>query len=64
MPADTAQMRGVFTIPVTPFDDLGDVDENSLRRCVQFCVDAGAHGVVAASGFTTLLCHAQSSTSS
>jgi 4-hydroxy-tetrahydrodipicolinate synthase len=40
-------MRGVFTIPVTPFDDHGDVDEASLRRCVQFCVDAGAHGVVA-----------------
>jgi 4-hydroxy-tetrahydrodipicolinate synthase len=40
-------MRGVFTIPVTPFDDRGDVDEAALRRCVQFCVDAGAHGVVA-----------------
>jgi dihydrodipicolinate synthase/N-acetylneuraminate lyase len=47
MPADTAQMRGVFTIPVTPFDDDGDIHEDSLRRCVQFCVDAGAHGVVA-----------------
>jgi dihydrodipicolinate synthase/N-acetylneuraminate lyase len=46
MPAD-AQMRGVFTIPVTPFDDHGEVDEDSLRRCIQFCVDAGAHGVVA-----------------
>jgi 4-hydroxy-tetrahydrodipicolinate synthase len=44
---DRKQMRGVFTIPVTPFDAAGDVDEASLRRCVQFCVDAGAHGVVA-----------------
>ncbi|MBV9544827.1 MAG: dihydrodipicolinate synthase family protein [Chloroflexi bacterium] len=47
MPANSAQMRGVYTIPVTPFDDHGDVDEDSLRNCVQFCVDAGAHGVVA-----------------
>jgi 4-hydroxy-tetrahydrodipicolinate synthase len=42
-----AQWRGVFTIPVTPFDALGDVDEQSLDRCVRFCVEAGAHGVVA-----------------
>jgi 4-hydroxy-tetrahydrodipicolinate synthase len=43
----TGQWRGVFTIPVTPFDLQGDVDERSLERCVRFCVDAGAHGVVA-----------------
>jgi dihydrodipicolinate synthase/N-acetylneuraminate lyase len=42
-----AQWRGVFTIPVTPFDAQGEVDEQSLERCVRFCVDAGAHGVVA-----------------
>ena len=41
------QWRGVFTIPVTPFDTQGDVDERSLERCVRFCVDAGAHAVVA-----------------
>lgn len=49
--------RGVFTIPVTPFDVSGDVDESSLRSCVEFCVAAGAHGVVApvnASEVTTL----------
>lgn len=43
----TAQWRGVFTIPVTPFDTHGEIDEASLRRCVQFCVEAGAHGLVA-----------------
>jgi 4-hydroxy-tetrahydrodipicolinate synthase len=50
-------MRGVFTIPVTPFDDSGDLDEGGLRRCVAFCVEAGAHGLVApvnASEFTAL----------
>ena len=44
---NSVQWRGVFTIPVTPFDSGGDVDEPSLRRCVDFCVEAGAHGVVA-----------------
>lgn len=39
--------RGVFSIPVTPFDERGEVDLDSLRRCVEFCVRAGAHGVVA-----------------
>jgi 4-hydroxy-tetrahydrodipicolinate synthase len=41
------QFRGVFTIPVTPFDASGEIDESSLCRCVDFCVTAGAHGVVA-----------------
>lgn len=38
--------RGVFAIPPTPFDEGGNVDEVSLRRCVDFCVAAGAHGIV------------------
>ncbi len=49
--------RGVFAIPVTPFDRDGNLDEASLRRCVDFCVAAGAHGIVApvnASEFFTL----------
>jgi dihydrodipicolinate synthase/N-acetylneuraminate lyase len=49
--------RGVFAIPVTPFDAEGRLDEASLRRCVDFCVEAGAHGIVApvnASEFFTL----------
>lgn len=41
------QFRGVFTIPVTPFDPRGEVDEASLRREVEWCVRAGAHGIVA-----------------
>jgi 4-hydroxy-tetrahydrodipicolinate synthase len=41
------RFRGVFAIPPTPFDDAGNVDEGSLRRCVDFCVAAGAHGIVA-----------------
>jgi 4-hydroxy-tetrahydrodipicolinate synthase len=49
--------RGVFTIPCTPFTDTGALDEDSLRREVEFCVQCGAHGIVApvnASEFTSL----------
>ena len=42
-----AGFRGVFTIPVTPFDERGEVDEASLQREVDWCVRAGAHGIVA-----------------
>ncbi len=52
-----ARHRGLFTIPVTPFTDDGALDVDSLRRLVAFCVEAGAHGIVApvnASEFTTL----------
>lgn len=39
-------MRGVYSIPVTPFDEQGAVDFPSLRACVEFCVEAGADGIV------------------
>jgi 4-hydroxy-tetrahydrodipicolinate synthase len=51
------QLRGVFTIPCTPFSSSGELDERSLRREVRFCLDCGAHGLVApvnASEFTSL----------
>jgi 4-hydroxy-tetrahydrodipicolinate synthase len=47
----------VFAIPVTPFTPDDEIDIGSLRRCVDFCVAAGAGGVVApvnASEFFTL----------
>jgi dihydrodipicolinate synthase/N-acetylneuraminate lyase len=49
--------RGVFTIPCTPFTERGALDEESLRREVEFCIQCGAHGLVApvnASEFTSL----------
>ena len=51
------EFRGVFTIPCTPFDSSGEIDEASLRREVRFCLDCGAHGLVApvnASEFSSL----------
>ncbi|NLG49307.1 MAG: dihydrodipicolinate synthase family protein [Chloroflexi bacterium] len=50
-------MRGVYTIPSTPFDERGQLDQEGLRRIVDFCVACGAHGLVYpvnASEFTTL----------
>lgn len=49
--------RGVFAIPVTPFDASGEVDTAALARCVEFCLAAGVHGLVApvnASEFSSL----------
>jgi dihydrodipicolinate synthase/N-acetylneuraminate lyase len=48
MSADT--MQGVFTILITPFDEAGGVDEESLRSLVEFNVTAGVHGIGVALG--------------
>lgn len=48
---------GIFVIVVTPFTETLALDEDSLRREVRFCIDAGAHGLVGpanASEFATL----------
>lgn len=54
------EFKGVFIIPCTPFKLEGGclvVDEDSLRRLVNYVVEAGAHGIVMpqlASEFYTL----------
>jgi 4-hydroxy-tetrahydrodipicolinate synthase len=45
-PGLEGRFRGVFAIPPTPFRETGEVDEVSLERCVEFCIAAGAHGIV------------------
>ena len=53
----TESWRGIFSILITPFTDELELDETGLRRQVDFCVDAGAAGVVGpanASEFSTL----------
>lgn len=39
-----AEFRGVVPILVTPFDKQDRIDEDSLRRLVDWCIDAGVHG--------------------
>lgn len=44
------RLHGVVPILVTPFDDHGRLDEESLRRLVHFTIDAGVHGLGIALG--------------
>lgn len=56
-PSGVPAFRGVFPVLVTPFDDRGSVDVASLERCVEFCLETGADGLVGlvnAGEFTTL----------
>jgi dihydrodipicolinate synthase/N-acetylneuraminate lyase len=39
-------MRGIYTIPSTPFLANGAIDIPGFRNIVNFCVDCGAHGLV------------------
>ena len=41
-----AALRGIFPVVQTPFDDQGNVDTGGLIRQVEFCRQAGAHGMV------------------
>jgi 4-hydroxy-tetrahydrodipicolinate synthase len=43
-------MQGIFPILLTPFDDAERIDEDSLRREVDFVIGAGVHGVGLALG--------------
>ena len=40
------RMQGIFPVLQTPLDANGDLDVDSLRREVAFCIAAGAHGLV------------------
>ncbi len=43
-------MRGVYPILVTPFDEDSRIDEESLRRLIEFNLAAGVHGLGVALG--------------
>ena len=50
-------MRGIYTIPSTPFNEDLSIDIPGFRNIIKFCIDCGAHGLVYpvnASEFTTL----------
>jgi dihydrodipicolinate synthase/N-acetylneuraminate lyase len=40
------RLRGIFPVLQTALDAQGELDIASLRREVDFCIDAGAHGLV------------------
>ena len=44
------KLEGVVPILVTPFDLNGRIDEDSLRRLVDFNIEGGVHGLGVALG--------------
>jgi 4-hydroxy-tetrahydrodipicolinate synthase len=47
-------MMGVYPILVTPFDEQSRVDVDSLQNVVDYCLDAGVHGLGVALGSEVL----------
>jgi 4-hydroxy-tetrahydrodipicolinate synthase len=43
--SDPTQIRGSITATLTPFDDDGSVDHESLRALVRWQIDQGSHGI-------------------
>lgn len=52
---DTAELRGIFPIVYTPFDDEARIDEEDLERLVEHLIASGAHGLAAVGGASE--CH-------
>ena len=43
--AARARFKGVFPVAPTTFDDAGELDLDSQRRCMDFLIDAGSSGI-------------------
>ena len=43
--APGAALKGVFPVAPTTFDEQGGLDLDSQRRCIDFLIDAGSHGI-------------------
>ena len=43
--AGTARYRGVFPVAPTIFTEDGELDLEGQRRCIDFLIDAGSHGI-------------------
>lgn len=55
MPDTIPDLRGIFPIVYTPFDDEGGIDEEDLGRLLDYMIDAGTHGLAAVGGASE--CH-------
>src|SRR4051794_11042414 len=44
--------RGVFPVAPTIFDDRGELDLAGQRRCIDFMIDAGSHGLCILANFS------------
>jgi 2-keto-3-deoxy-L-arabinonate dehydratase len=41
----TPTYRGVFPVAPTVFDERGELDLEGQKRCTDFMIDAGSHGI-------------------
>jgi len=48
----TARYRGVFPVAPTTFDDAGELDLASQKRCIDFMIDAGSQGICILANFS------------
>ena len=44
--------RGVFPVAPTIFDERGELDLEGQRRCIDFMIDAGSHGLCILANFS------------
>ena len=44
--------RGVFPVAPTIFDERGELDLEGQRRCIDFMIDAGSHGICILANFS------------
>jgi len=51
-PSSTGPYRGVFPVAPTIFDDRGQLDLDGQRRCIDFMIDAGSHGICILANFS------------
>jgi dihydrodipicolinate synthase/N-acetylneuraminate lyase len=42
---DMSNWRGIFAIPMTPFDENDQIDEEALRSEIQFCIESNVAGL-------------------
>ena len=48
----SARYRGVFPVAPTSFDDAGQLDLASQKRCIDFMIDAGSQGICILANFS------------
>ena len=51
-PVSARPYRGVFPVAPTIFDDRGELDLDGQRRCIDFMIDAGSHGICILANFS------------
>lgn len=56
---DMKIFEGIFTVMLTAYDDLGDIDRDATKYMVDYLIDGGVHGLVVlgSNGECPYLCH-------